>query len=55
MATLLGSVLLSFSCSGFAYGFHLCADMPKYCDCCGNWVWPNGEPENWEDTWEPVP
>jgi hypothetical protein len=28
--------------------------MPEYWDCCGKWVWPNGEPENWEDTWEPA-
>jgi hypothetical protein len=19
--------------------------MLEYCDCCGSWVWPNGEPE----------
>jgi hypothetical protein len=22
-------------------------------DPCGSWVWPNGEPEVWEETWEP--
>jgi hypothetical protein len=30
------------------------ADMPKYCDCCGNWVWASGDPEDWEETWEPA-
>jgi hypothetical protein len=33
----------------------MCADMPKYCDCCGKWVWPSGETEDWEETWESVP
>jgi hypothetical protein len=32
-----------------------CVEMAGYCDCCGNWVWPNGEPEDWDETWEPVP
>jgi hypothetical protein len=32
--------------------FNLCAEMPKYCDCYGSWVQPNGEPEVWEETWE---
>jgi hypothetical protein len=48
-------LLLSFSCSDFAHGFNLCADMPEYYDCCGSWVWPSGEPEDWEETWEPAP
>jgi hypothetical protein len=56
MATLMGrSVLLSFSCSGFACGFKLCAEILEYCDCCNKWVLPNGEPEDWEETWEPAP
>jgi hypothetical protein len=29
--------------------------MPEYCNCCGKWVWPSGEPEDWEETWEPAP
>jgi hypothetical protein len=28
----------------------MCADMSKYCDCCGKWVWPSGEPEDWKET-----
>jgi hypothetical protein len=28
--------------------------MPEYCDCCGKWVWPSGEPEDWEENWEPT-
>ncbi len=28
--------------------------MLGFCDCCGKWVWPNGEPEDWEETWEPA-
>jgi hypothetical protein len=28
--------------------------MPEYYDCCGSWVWPNDEPEVWEETWEPA-
>jgi hypothetical protein len=46
---------MSFSSSGLAYGFKLCVEMPEYCDCSDNWVWPNGEPEDWEETWEPAP
>jgi hypothetical protein len=33
----------------------LCAEMPGFCDCCGKWVWPSGELEVWEETWEPAP
>jgi hypothetical protein len=33
----------------------MCADMPEYCDCYGKWVWPSGEPEDWEETWAPAP
>jgi hypothetical protein len=29
--------------------------MPEYCDCYGKWVLPSGEPEDWEETWEPAP
>jgi hypothetical protein len=29
--------------------------MPGFCDCCGSWVWPNGEPEDWEETLEAAP
>jgi hypothetical protein len=50
-----GSVLLSFSCSGFACVFQLCAEMSGFCDCRGKWVWPSGEPEEWEETREPAP
>jgi hypothetical protein len=32
----------------------MCADTPEYCDCCGKWVWPSGEPEDWEETWKPT-
>jgi hypothetical protein len=28
--------------------------MPEYWDCCGKCVWPNGESEDWEETWEPT-
>jgi hypothetical protein len=28
--------------------------MPKYCDYCGKFVWPNDDPhEGWEVNWEP--
>jgi hypothetical protein len=50
-----GSVLLSFSCSGHAYRFKLCAEMPEFCDYYGKRLWLSGEPEDWEETWEPVP
>jgi hypothetical protein len=30
----------------------VCAELPVFCDCCGKWVWPSGEPEVWEETWE---
>jgi hypothetical protein len=26
--------------------------MPEYCDYCVKLVWPNGDPEDWEVTWE---
>jgi hypothetical protein len=29
--------------------------MPDYCDYYDKFVWPNGEPEDWEVTWEPAP
>jgi hypothetical protein len=32
----------------------VCAKMPEYCDCYGKFVWPNGEPEDWDVTWEPA-
>jgi hypothetical protein len=34
---------------------NVCAELPGFCDCCGKWVWPSGEPEVWEETWEPAP
>ena len=35
---------------------YLCADdTPEYCGCCGKFVWPNGEPEEWDVTWHPAP
>jgi hypothetical protein len=49
------SGLLSFYYSSFACGLLLCAEMSEYCGCCGKFVWPNGEPEDWEVTWEPAP
>jgi hypothetical protein len=30
--------------------FSLCAEMPGFCDYCDKWVWPGGEPDDWEDT-----
>jgi hypothetical protein len=50
-----GSVFLSFSYSGFACRFQLCAEKLGFCDCYGKWVWPSGEAEDWEETWEPAP
>jgi hypothetical protein len=29
--------------------------MSEYCNCYGNWLWLNGEPNDWEETWEPAP
>jgi hypothetical protein len=29
--------------------------MLEFCDCCGKWVWHSGQPENWEESWEPTP
>jgi hypothetical protein len=29
------------------------AKMPEYCECCGKFVWPSGEPpKDWEVTWD---
>jgi hypothetical protein len=50
-----GSVLLSFSCSSFTCGIYVCVEMPEYCSCYGKFIWPNGEPEDWEVTWELAP
>jgi hypothetical protein len=33
----------------------LCAEISGFCDCYDSWVWPNGELEDWEKTWEPTP
>jgi hypothetical protein len=33
---------------------NVCAELPGFCDCCGKWVWPGGESEVWEETWEPA-
>jgi hypothetical protein len=41
-----GSVLLSFSYSGLACEFNLCAEILEYYDGCGKWVWSSGEPED---------
>jgi hypothetical protein len=35
--------------------FKLCAEVSGFCDCCVKWMWPNGEPEVWEEIWEPAP
>jgi hypothetical protein len=32
----------------------VCRDVRVY-DCCGNWVCPNSEPGDWEESWEPAP
>jgi hypothetical protein len=29
--------------------------MAEFYGCCGKFVWPNGEPEDWDVTWEPAP
>jgi hypothetical protein len=50
MVTYLDDKMLSFSCSGFACVFQLCAEMPGFYDYSGKWVWPSGEPEEWEET-----
>jgi hypothetical protein len=34
---------------------NVCAELLGFCDYCGKWVWPSGEPEVWEETWEPAP
>jgi hypothetical protein len=28
--------------------------MTEYYDCCGKFIWLNGEPEEWDVTWEPA-
>jgi hypothetical protein len=27
----------------------LYAEMSEYCDRCVKWMWPSGEPEDWEE------
>jgi hypothetical protein len=29
--------------------------MSEYYDCYGKLVWSSGEPDDWEETWEPAP
>jgi hypothetical protein len=24
---------------------NVCAELSGFCDCCGKWVWPSGEPD----------
>jgi hypothetical protein len=33
----------------------VCAEMPEFYGCCGKFVWPNGESNDWEVTWELSP
>jgi hypothetical protein len=33
----------------------VCAELPGFYDCCDKWVWPSGEPDVSEETWEPTP
>jgi hypothetical protein len=37
------------------YNDFMATHPPGFCDCCGKWVWPCGETEEWEETWEPAP
>jgi hypothetical protein len=32
----------------------LVTEMPEYCECCGQFVWPSGDPlKDWEVSWGP--
>jgi hypothetical protein len=54
MATLLGQFCRALVAQVLLVDYILCAEMSKYCGCCGKFVWPNGDPpEDWEVSWEP--
>jgi hypothetical protein len=29
---------------------NVCTELSGFCDCCGKWMWPSGEPEEWDET-----
>jgi hypothetical protein len=55
MATLIGQSYWTLVAQALLVFFKLCAEMPWFCDCYGKWVYPSGEPNEWEETWEPAP
>jgi hypothetical protein len=55
MATLIGQSCCTLVAQALLVYFNLCAEMPVFYDCCGSWVWHNGKPEDWEETWKPAP
>jgi hypothetical protein len=55
MTTLMGQSCWALVAQALLVYFYVCAEMPGFCDCCGKLVWPSGEPDVWEETWEPTP
>jgi hypothetical protein len=55
MATLAGQSCSALVAQALLVFVDVCAELLGFCDCCGKWVWPSGEPEVWEETWEPTP
>jgi hypothetical protein len=54
MVTLTGQSCRALVAHALLVCFNVCVEMPGFCDCCDKWVWPSGEPEEWEETWEPA-
>jgi hypothetical protein len=50
MVTLTGQSCCALVAQALLVYFNVCAEMPGFCDCYGKWVWPSGEPEEWEET-----
>jgi hypothetical protein len=55
MATLMDQSCCALVVQTLLVYFNLCAEMSVLCDYCGSWVWHNGKPEGWEETWKPAP
>jgi hypothetical protein len=52
--TMLILVFRRFSCSSLACVLYLFVEMPEYYGCCGQFLWPSGDPpEDCEVSWSP--
>jgi hypothetical protein len=55
MATWTGQSCWALVAQALLVFVNMGTELPGFCDYCGKWVWPSGELEFWEETWEPAP